>query len=161
VTATPGWLFLVLLAALQIPSPARADSLIGQATVIDGDTLEIHNKRIRMAGIDAPESRQLCVNADAVEYRCGKDAAFALADYISRAPVSCHGIGHDRYGRLIATCSAHGVNLNAWMVENGYAVAYRHYSGAYVEQEEAAKIARRGVWAGSFQMPWDWRKTHR
>jgi len=150
--------FAVTLAVLT--SAAQADGPAGQASVIDGDTIEIHGERIRLAGIDAPESRQLCVGADLKQYRCGKTAAFALADRIGRSMVACKGEERDRYGRLIATCSAAGINLNAWMVEQGLAVAYRRYSNAYANQEGAARAARRGLWAGAFEMPWDWRKTH-
>jgi endonuclease YncB( thermonuclease family) len=141
-------------------SAAYADMLVGQAAVVDGDTIEIHGERIRMAGIDAPESRQVCDDIDGLEYRCGKTAAFALADRIGRVTVTCKGKAHDRYDRLIATCSAGGADLNAWVVEQGFAVAYRRYSKAYVGQEDAAKAGRRGVWAGAFKMPWDWRRAH-
>jgi endonuclease YncB( thermonuclease family) len=51
--------------------PALADDLAGQASVIDGDTLEIHGTRIRLWGIDAPESSQLCRGEDSLQYRCG------------------------------------------------------------------------------------------
>src|SRR4051812_19931160 len=100
----------VLLASLA--SPVSAESLVGQATVIDGDTVEIHGTRIRLAGIDAPESRQVCTDAAGADYRCGKVAAFALADKIGRAVVRCEGKQRDRYKRLVATCSAGGVDLN-------------------------------------------------
>ena len=152
-----GYILVFLQAAT---ATAYADSLTGQATVVDGDTIEIHGNRIRLAGIDAPESRQGCFGKEGEEYRCGKVAAFALADRIGRAPVTCLGTEKDRYRRLIATCSIGNVDLNAWMVDQGYAVAYRRYSKAYIPQEEAAKIAHRGLWAGTFAMPWDWRRAH-
>ena len=152
-------LTLALCAAL-FPGRAQAETLVGQATVIDGDTVEIHGNRIRMAGIDAPESRQVCTGADGEEYRCGKVAAFALADRIGRAVVTCEGGERDRYKRLLAVCSAGGADLNAWLVEEGLAVAYRRYSKVYVAQEDAARLAKRGLWAGDFQMPWVWRKNH-
>jgi endonuclease YncB( thermonuclease family) len=150
------WAVVVTLLA----GPASAETLTGQATVIDADTVEIHGERIRLLGIDAPESRQVCTNAAGAEYRCGQAAAFALADKIGRALVTCEGRERDRYKRLVATCFAAGVDLNAWLVEQGLAVAYRRYSKAYVSQEEAARSARRGLWAGEFAMPWDWRKAH-
>jgi endonuclease YncB( thermonuclease family) len=149
---------LMALLLATMPIPAAAETLVGQASVIDGDTLEIHGERIRMLGIDAPESRQVCINADGVKYRCGKDAAFALSDRIGHATVECRGDERDRYKRLIAICSVGNIDLSAWMVEEGYAVAYRRYSQAYAAQEEEAKAANRRLWAGQFQMPWDWRK---
>jgi endonuclease YncB( thermonuclease family) len=140
--------------------PTVAETITGQASVIDGDTIEVHGKRIRLEGIDAPESRQLCTNDIGAEYRCGQVAAFALADKLGRSAVTCEGKKRDRYGRLLATCFAGGVDLNAWMVEHGHAIAYRHFTEAYVPQEEAAKTARRGIWAGTFEEPYLWRRAH-
>jgi endonuclease YncB( thermonuclease family) len=152
---------LLLVLFLSVAAlPAAAGDLTGQATVIDGDTLEIHGQRIRMVGIDAPESRQLCTGPGGVEYRCGRDAAFALAERIGRGTVICNGKEHDRYKRLLAVCSAGGTDLSAWMVEQGYAVAYRRYSTAYVDEEDRARTEARRLWAGRFEMPWDWRKQH-
>jgi endonuclease YncB( thermonuclease family) len=129
-----GSTLLAIAIALATAATAHAQTLVGQATVIDGDTLEIHGERIRMAGIDAPESRQLCIGADAKAYRCGKVAAFALADYIGRATITCDGKSRDRCKRLVATRFIGAADINAWMVEQGLAVAYRKYSKAYVER---------------------------
>lgn len=137
-----------------------AEQLAGQATVVDGDTIEIHGQRIRLFGIDAVESRQRC-SRDGRDWNCGRDAAFALADRIGRATLDCRGEVHDRYGRLVAVCFKGGEDLNRWMVEQGWAVAYRRYSLDYVAAEDAARDAGRGLWSGSFIMPWDWRKQSR
>jgi endonuclease YncB( thermonuclease family) len=137
--------------------PSSAKTLTGQASVIDGDTLEIHGRRVRMAGIDAPESRQTCADASGKPYRCGQVAAFALADKIGQTVVTCEGKQQDRYKRLIAVCFSAGADLNAWMVQYGHAVAYRRYSKAYVHQEDVARQAKVGLWAGAFEMPWEWR----
>ncbi len=96
-----------------IPSLA-ADRLEGRASVIDGDTIEIHGERIRFNGIDAPESRQLCLDAAGKEYRCGQKAALALADYIAlHQPVTCIEVDRDRYKRSVAVCTAGGADLAA------------------------------------------------
>ena len=145
--------FLVI--ALVFSAPAQAD-ITGTASVIDGDTIEIHGQRIRFHGIDAPESRQTCV-ANGEVWRCGQQAALALSDFIGSSPVTCEEQGTDRYGRTIATCHIRGEDIEAWMVANGWAVAYRKYSMDYVGQEQAAKAARRGIWRGKFVPPWDWR----
>ena len=102
-------------------SAARAD-LVGTATVIDGDTLEIHGRRVRLVGIDAPESSQTCLDRGKA-WRCGQQAALALDAKIARRPVSCSEQGTDRYGRALCTCSAGGENLNAWLVGQGWALA--------------------------------------
>ena len=133
-------------------------ALAGTATVIDGDTLDLHGQRIRLHGIDAPESGQSCQDADGAAYRCGQRAALALADRIGRRPVTCAPRDTDRYGRAIAVCMADGEDLNAWMVAQGHALAYRRYSSDYVDEEALARRDRRGLWAGAFVAPWDWRR---
>lgn len=141
--------------------PASANQhLIGRASVIDGDTIEIHGQRIRLEGIDAPESRQTCNDAKGKPWRCGKAAAFALADKIGAAIVTCQPHGKDRYKRVLAVCTLSGLDLNGWMVRNGWSVAYRKYSMAYVADEDEARLAGANIWSGAFDMPWDWRKSH-
>ena len=71
--------------------------IIGVASVVDGDTIEIHGTRIRLFGIDAPESSQLCVRPTGERWRCGQQASFALADRIGHATVSCQPRDLDRY----------------------------------------------------------------
>jgi endonuclease YncB( thermonuclease family) len=142
----------------EAPALAAAPDIAGQASVIDGDTIDIHGARIRLFGIDAPESRQSCTDAEGKSYRCGRRAAFVLADEIRRQTVSCRKRDIDRYGRTVAVCSAGGVELNGWMVRQGWAVAYRHYSRDYVSAETEAKTAKRGIWAGRFEMPQVWRR---
>jgi len=149
---------LIILSAAAISGHARGDaSLSGVATVIDGDTIEIHGQRIRLYGIDAPESRQECTQPDGTTWRCGQQAALALSDRIGRATVRCDPRDRDRYGRIIAICFKGTENLNRWMVVNGWAMAYRKYSLDYAADEERAKRARLGIWSGTFEIPWDWR----
>ena len=127
--------------------------MIGQASVVDGDTIEIHGERVRLFGIDAPESAQLCT-ASGREYRCGQQAAFALADRIGQNTVRCEPHDRDRYGRTVAVCYVGGEDLDAWMVRQGWALAYRKYSSAYVGDEDDARNAHRGSRQGEFQVPW-------
>ena len=152
--------FFALALSATSTAPAAAESLAGQASVIDGDTVEIHGQRIRLFGIDAVESRQRC-SRGGKQWNCGKDSAFALADRIGRSAIDCRGVERDRYDRLVAVCFKGSEDLNRWMVEQGWAVAYRRYSMDYVKAEEAAKAAGRGLWSGSFEMPWDWRLQNR
>jgi endonuclease YncB( thermonuclease family) len=93
-----------------ISSPALASTITGQASVIDGDTLEIHGQRIRLSGVDAPESDQLCRGDDSLQYRCGAKAANELARFIAGKPVSCKGVDVDRYRRVVAVCFVGGVD---------------------------------------------------
>ncbi len=102
------------IALCLLAAPALAD-VAGTASVIDGDTIEVHGQRIRLHGIDAPESRQLC-RSDGKPWQCGKDAANALADKIARRPVTCEDLGRDRCKRIIARCTAAGEDIGRWMV---------------------------------------------
>ncbi len=147
------------IALTLLATPALAD-VAGVASVIDGDTIEVHGQRIRLHGIDAPESRQLC-RLDGKPWQCGKDAADALADKIARRPVRCEDLGRDRYDRIIARCTVAGEDLGEWLVANGWAVAYYLYSYEYSRAEHRAKIARRGIWASEFDKPWEWRRRQK
>ncbi len=120
----------------------------------------MHGQRIRLHGIDAPESRQLC-RLDGKPWQCGKDAANPLADKIARRPMTCEDLGRDRYKRIIARCTVAGEDLGEWMVQQGLALAYRRYSLDYVEEEADAQAVRRGIWAGEFVKPWEWRRGNR
>ncbi|MCI0429591.1 MAG: thermonuclease family protein [Rhodospirillales bacterium] len=137
-------------------SPIAAQQLVGVASVIDGDTIEIHYHRVRLHGIDAPESRQLCT-ANGKEYRCGQKAINALSGFIGRRTVSCELRDTDLDGGAVAVCLVGGQDLAAWMVSRGYALAYRTETLDYVPAEESAAAAKAGIWAGEFEAPWEWR----
>jgi endonuclease YncB( thermonuclease family) len=156
-------LFVVIFVAVCAAPVAAGDARprVGTAIVIDGDTLELHGERIRLDAIDAPEGGQRCYNQEGKPYRCGQRAAFALADMIGRATLRCEPKGRDRYGRIIAICFMGGTNLNGWMVRQGWAVAFRRYGIDYVPDEDEARTNRRGLWSGTFDMPWDWRAAQR
>ena len=131
--------------------------IVGSASVIDGDTIRIGKIRIRFHGIDAPETRQKC-KADGEEWGCGSEATQALIKIIGQKLVSCNRKGIDRYKRVIGVCRVGAIDLNAWMVINGWAVAYRRYSRDYVLDEQKAKEGKKGIWQGHFTMPWIWRR---
>ena len=147
--------------ALRATPALAAEPIVGRASVTDGDTVVIHGTRIRLHGIDAPESAQLCQDAAGKDYRCGQRAALALADRIGEAPISCEPRDTDRYGRTVAVCRKGGEDLNAWMVEQGLATAYQRYSRDYVQAETTARSLKRGLWAGTFDPPSDWRRGKR
>ncbi|WP_316232852.1 thermonuclease family protein [Bradyrhizobium sp. SZCCHNPS2010] len=140
-------------------SPSRS-GFSGIARVIDGDTIAIHGARVRLNGIDAPETKQTCVANDR-EYQCGLAATEALIQLIGSNTVDCEQTGTDRNGRAVARCMVNSTDVGAWMVEHGWAVAYRRYSLAYVDQESRARELKLGMWAGSFTAPEEWRRLKR
>ena len=144
---------------LIVATPAFAD-VSGNARVVDGDTIHISKTKIRLHGIDAPESKQTCA-ADGKVWPCGQEATQALVEAISDQPVTCKGDKQDRYKRLLAVCYVGNINLNAMMVRNGWALAYRRYSTDYVDAEGIAEKARVGIWRGEFEKPWEWRRSKR
>jgi endonuclease YncB( thermonuclease family) len=156
--ATIAKVFIAASTLIGSCSMSVADDLTGQASIIDGDTLEIRGNRIRLWGIDAPESSQLCRGEDSLQYRCGAKAANDLDVFITGRPVSCIPISLDRYGRTVATCSVGGADLGDWLVRNGLAVDWPEYSkGRYYPMQRAAEQAGRGIWAGSYVEPWLYR----
>ena len=148
----------LIFAAVMLVTSATvslSDDMTGQASIIDGDTLEIHDNRIRLWGVDAPESDQLCRGEDSLQYRCGAKAANELDAFIAKRPVSCIPISLDQYGRTVATCSVGGLDLGEWLVRNGLALDWPQYSrGRYDDVQREAEHAGRGIWEGSYVEPW-------
>ncbi len=149
---------ITVASVMFLGSAAHSETIRGIASVIDGDTIEVHGERIRLDGIDAPESGQFCLDANGKQWRCGQNAAWALDAVVNREFVICRIESKDRYGRHIGTCFHHQQNLNEMMVLLGLAVAYRRYSTQYVEAEQTAMKYDLGIWKGQFIAPWDWRK---
>jgi len=131
--------------------------LNGVATVIDGDTIEIAGERVRLEGIDAPEIDQTCKNNSKVPWPAGKVAAKYLQRLLRSGIVSCRASGRDSYGRMLGRCSVNGRDVNAEMIREGMAWAFRKYSKAYLDEEHLARRAGDGLWAHPCQPAWDYR----
>ena len=142
------------------PPNRSRPALSGSARVVDGDTLDVAGVRVRLHGIDAPESAQRC-RASGRYWLCGREATRALASRIGGRPVACEERDRDGYGRVVAVCAVDGLDLNEWMTAGGWAFAYRRYSGDYVAAESRARAARRGIWHGAVVAPWEWRRGKR
>ena len=132
----------------------------GRANVLDGDTVHVDGTRIRLHGIDAPETRQTC-SVKQRSYACGEYATRKLRELIQNKIIRCSVSGHDKYGRAIATCRYQDINLNEWMVREGLALAYRRYSREYIAAETYAIENNKGIHRGTFIPPWEWRKRQR
>ena len=148
-----------------------ADEISGVPKIIDGDTIHINNFKLRLEGIDAPEMRQQCkkefLKISSIigftfykDYSCGIVSKEKLISKINESKIKCILANKDRYKRYIATCFKGNINLNQWMVRNGYAIAYRRYSKKYVVDEDFAKENKLGLWQGKFISPEKWRKLN-
>ena len=163
--------FLIIIITFFLGQKLNSAEIYGVPKIIDGDTVYINTKKIRLEGIDAPEIKQKCkkpfLKISAIigfefnkNYSCGVIAKKKLIDKISKSKIKCITSSKDRYKRFLATCFKGKINLNKWMVRNGNAVAYRRYSKDYVRDEAYAKENKLGVWKGSFIMPEKWRKLN-
>lgn len=153
---------LLLLTALSAGPSDAGEAIRGPVERIsDGDTLRVAGVKIRLWGIDAPEKAQQCQGGDGATYMCGEKSTMALTALIGGRPVECSHRDTDRYGRVVAQCSVAGADLGAMMVAAGQAVAYTRFTDHYAAQQGKAQQQAVGLWAGRFEMPWDWRRANR
>ena len=162
---------LTLIITFFLTQTLNSAEIYGTPKIIDGDTVHINNKKIRLEGIDAPEIKQQCKKPFlkisifigyqfSKSYSCGVISKKKLIDKIENSKIRCISSSKDRYKRYLATCYKENINLNKWMVRNGHAVAYKRYSKDYVRDEEYAKENKLGLWEGSFIIPEKWRKLN-
>lgn len=142
----------VLASWLDAPLPAMA----GAGRVSDGDSFRLGNERVRLLGLDAPELAQTCRAADATSWPCGRIARDRLAALLAGGSLQCLPEDRDRYDRLLARCSVGGMDLGATLVGEGLAIS----AGDYWDEQAAARKGGRGIWAGGFDTPADWRVDH-
>ena len=150
-------LFLLANLMSALPSVA-AGVLTGSAMVVDGDTLDVAGERVRLEGIDAPETSQTCGRAWFGTWDCGRAAKRALAKEVAGQTVECAIKGHDKYGRLLGHCSVQGRDINGEMVRSGLAWAFVKYSNSYVDAEAEARTAKAGIWQGEAEPAWVFRE---
>ncbi|MCA0316583.1 MAG: thermonuclease family protein [Proteobacteria bacterium] len=135
---------------------APRPQITGHARIIDGDSLMVAGTEVRLWGIDAPELFQRCMR-DGREVQCGREAARALIAMVAGQQVTCDRRDMDRFGRTVATCRVEAVDLAQAMVSAGHAVSF----GGYYSEEAQARAGRRGLWAGEFMRPREWRDRGR
>lgn len=153
---------LILVAAalaIQASAPASANIFAGPAEVVDGDTIDMTGTRIRLVGIDAPESAQQC-RRDGQAWGCGADAAAAMREILAAGPLECRAQGADRYGRTLATCRNSLFDLGHEMVRRGLALPSGDAPYEYAEARDLAQKLRFGMWAGEFEEPAAWRAAN-
>jgi len=146
----------IILFPLAAPFSIAATEISGSARILDGDTIEIASTVIRLHGIDSPENAQNCQRANGKNFNCGAAAETELKKLVG-ANVICTGNQFDNFDRLIAICTSGDIEINRTLVQSGWSLAYRKFSNDYVTEENDAKLNKRGLWAGSFETPWDFR----
>ena len=154
---------LAIMASMLLAAPAAAGELgviAGTAKVIDGDSLTVAGAEIRLEGIDAFEWDQSCGSAPD-DWPCGAAAKTRMKALAEGRTVLCQVVGRDRYKRAVAFCRSGETDLGRALVREGLAVAYRKYSMRYAADEDAAKAAKVGAWAGRFAPPWQHRRRRR
>ncbi len=139
-------------------NPNDYPAVYGVTRVINGDTLEMRGRYLKLYGIDAPESNQTCADGKGRAYRCGQEAARWLKSWISGHELECHVLKQDSKGNMVATCSLGQYDIGAALVNAGWAVADPQQSGIYLPYEQQARDSGRGLWQGQFYKPWDWRE---
>jgi endonuclease YncB( thermonuclease family) len=149
------FLSLLGLVALKLRQD-ETERLGGAFRVVDGDSLDLGGRKLRLRAIDAPELSQICLR-DGLSWPCGAESREALKTWVASGAIVCSGVREDKYRRLLVDCVAGAEDVNGAMVRSGMAVAF----GGYRSEEEEARQARRGVWAGEFERPSQWRKGHR
>ena len=160
-------LYILFIVLFILNLEAKAENV----KITDADTISIDGEKIRFSGIDAPEMKQKCkrefIRISTIiginfkkDYFCGATAKKKLVNKIDNILIKCIYASKDRYKRYLATCYKNSINLNKWMVRNGYAVAYKRYSKKYIKDEDYAKKNKLGIWQGSFIRPEKWRKLN-
>ena len=157
-------IFLVGVSCLSHTAFTATYDLSGSVNITkvsDGDSLRSGDLRIRLFGIDAPELEQQCTDQNGLLWDCGAAAQRQLIALIrENKELRCNLRDVDNYGRLIMQCFTGSIDIGAAMVQSGHALAYRHFSDLYIEDEEKAKAALKGVWRGTFSPPWEWRRQN-
>lgn len=142
-------------------STRAAEIISGVPRIVDGDTVQIGSTKIRLSGIDAPETDQLCLDQRGERWACGIEARNQLVKLSNGREWDCDPLGTDRYGRSLGKCFVEGEDVEQWMVRSGWALSFVRYSHDYDQDELRAREARAGLWSGAFIAPWDWRHRNK
>ena len=147
---------LIFFCGFWIGAPLLAETITGNAVVIDGRTLEVSGHKVRLWGIDSPDPEQTC-KWGAKTIPCGRLAQGALMDLIIGAAIRCEPRKEAESSLNTAVCFADSYDIGANLIHTGWALAQDPTSPVYRETERKARAAKRGLWRGEFTRPADWR----
>lgn len=158
-----GFVLVVMVLCFGIALNYWASASSGYIKIVDGDSLEIGKRRIRLQGIDAPEYIQYCFKPNKKRYSCGLRSKDYLEKMVKQShyQINCKVVGYDRYRRELSECFSQNKNLNLEMIKNGWAVAYRTDNTDYLQAEKQAKSEKKGIWKGKFMRPEYFRRLQR
>lgn len=148
--------------------PQISDNLVfdkkfsGKVKVIDGDSIRVGDKEVRLFGIDAPEFKQTCFNAKNEEYECGRASFEFLNNFADNKNAECYYAQKDRYNRYLSKCFVNNISINEEILRNGMAIIYNFTQSddTMKKLEAEAKERKLGIWQGAFQLPKQYRKKH-
>ena len=132
---------------------------MAEPLALDGDDIIIDGQDYRLEGVDAFEGSQTCRTALGQAQTCGEQARSALAAILAGRPVTCVPTGKRHRNRLIANCTAGGLDIEAEIIRSGWAVVRPDFLSAARAQElcvleDDAKARKAGAWAGAFELPY-------
>lgn len=138
---------------------AAALPALAEPMALDGDDIIINGQDYRLEGVDAFEGNQVCRASDGQVQLCGRQAKAALSALLAGAHVTCVPTGKRHKTRLIANCSAGGLDVEAELVRSGWALVRPDFlSPARAAElcaiEAQAKANKAGAWAGEFELPY-------
>lgn len=132
----------VAFSAFAEPQEGRPSTIIGAATVTDGDTIFVGGTKVRLNGFDTPEKDSMCGSTNVYE-----QASAALSEFIGSEEVECDLSGVKTFDRFVGTCSVEGTDIGTFMVERGLGRDWPRFSGGkYAAAEKAARAEKRGLW---------------
>jgi endonuclease YncB( thermonuclease family) len=149
---------LAFIAAVAAASPVVAQNTTTIPEIIDADTVYAGHVKIRLSGVDAPETDQVCVHRNGTSWACGLEAVNRLKEFSAGRAWVCKSNGSDLYNRQLSTCTVGGEDVSRWLVRNGWALAFVRYSTVYSPDEDYARQHKHGLWGSAFVAPWDWRQ---
>ena len=139
-------------------NPLNYPYTIGITRVINGDTLALGGRAIKLYGVAAPYKSQTCADSSGKGYKCGQQSISWLSNWLADNDVKCHILSEDDRGNAYGVCMLGPYDIGAALVNAGWAVADTRQTKIYLPYQEQAVVNRRGLWQGEFYMPWDWEK---